>query len=121
MKSGELRGNAVTIDQLIQQLREFVQARDWDKFHSPKNLSMALSVEAAELVEHFQWLTEQESFTLAPDKKAEVALEMADVLIYLLRLADKLGIDLFDSAWRKLELNEQKYPADEVRGSAAKR
>lgn len=109
------------IEQLKQRLRDFARARDWEQFHSPKNLSMALIVEAAELVEHFQWLTEAQSHALAGDKRREVEQEMADVFIYLTRLADLLGLDLLAAAYRKIELNEKKYPADEVRGSAEKR
>lgn len=110
--------DALTV--LTQRLREFAQARDWDQFHAPKNLAVALSVEAAELVEHFQWLTEQQSTSLSPDTREQVALEMADVFIYLLRLADKLDVDLISTAWDKIDLNEKKYPADEVRGKAGK-
>jgi NTP pyrophosphatase (non-canonical NTP hydrolase) len=106
---------------LKQRLREFAQARDWDQFHAPKNLAMALSVETAELVEHFQWLTEQQSTSLSPATRQQVALEMADVFIYLLRLADKLDVDLIAAAWCKIDLNEKKYPAGEVRGKAGKR
>jgi dCTP diphosphatase len=106
---------------LKQRLQDFAQARDWDQFHAPKNLAVALSVEAAELVEHFQWLTEQQSASLSPETRQQVALEMADVFIYLLRLADKLDVDLISAAWRKIDINENKYPADEVRGKAGKR
>jgi dCTP diphosphatase len=109
-----------TLDELRQRLREFARARDWEQFHSPKNLSMALIVEAAELVEHFQWLTEAQSHALAPEKRREVEEEIADVFIYLTRLSDLLGVDLMQAAERKIALNEQKYPADKVRGSAAK-
>ncbi|MFQ5755356.1 MAG: nucleotide pyrophosphohydrolase [Acidiferrobacterales bacterium] len=111
----------MTLDSLTEQLRAFAHARDWDQFHSPKNLSMALSVEAAELVEHFQWLTERESLNLSASQREQVALEMADVFIYLLRLADKLDVDLLEIARRKIVLNEQKYPAEKVRGQAGKR
>ncbi|MDG0979143.1 MAG: nucleotide pyrophosphohydrolase [Halieaceae bacterium] len=100
--------------------RGFAQERDWDQFHSPKNLAMALLGEAGELIEHFQWLTEDESRSLSPEKKADVSTEMADVLLYLVRLADKLDIDLYQSSLDKLELNSQKYPADQVKGSARK-
>jgi NTP pyrophosphatase (non-canonical NTP hydrolase) len=110
----------LTIEQLQQRIRDFASARDWDQFHSPKNLSMALIAEAAELVEHFQWLTQEQSRGLPEDKRAEVSLELADIFIYLLRLADKLGVDLIDAAARKIELNAEKYPADNVRGSAKK-
>jgi len=101
-------------------LREFAQARDWEQFHSPKNLSMALIVEAAELVEHFQWLTEPQSTSLPADKLQQVAYELADIFIYTLRLADRLHVDLPATVQRKIELNEKKYPADKVKGSAKK-
>lgn len=108
------------IEQLQQKLREFASARDWDQFHSPKNLSMALIAEAAELIEHFQWLTEEQSHNLPEKTRTEVEHEMADIFLYLLRLADKLEIDLVEVAERKFKLNEEKYPADLVRGSARK-
>ena len=108
------------IDQLKLRLREFAAARDWDQFHSPKNLSMALIAEAAELVEHFQWLTEEQSLNLKPDKRAEVETELADILLYLIRAADKLDIDLIKAAYDKIEHNAQKYPAEQVRGSSKK-
>ena len=101
-------------------LRAFTAARDWDKFHSPKNLSMALIAEAAELVEHFQWLTERESVRLSPDKLREVELELGDILIYLIRISDKLGVDLVKAGNRKLALNQKKYPARKVRGRSEK-
>ncbi|MDQ1362305.1 MAG: dCTP diphosphatase [Pseudomonadota bacterium] len=110
----------LTIEQLQQQLREFAAARDWDQFHSPKNLSMALIAEAAELVEHFQWLTEEQSRSLPETKRTEVEYELADIFVYLLRLADKLDVDLLKAAENKLKLNAEKYPADKVRGSAKK-
>jgi len=99
-------------------LADFARRRDWEQFHSPKNLSMALIAEAAELVEHFQWLTEEQSKTLDADKKDAVAMEMADILIYLVRTAERLDIDLIDSAWRKIEINEKRYPAEKVHGDA---
>lgn len=108
------------LTQLRNQLRDYVQARDWDQFHSPKNLVMALSVEASELLEHFQWLSEEQSHSLTPEKREQVAQEMSDVLVYLVRLADKLDIDLLEAADAKLKLNALKYPADKVRGSAKK-
>ena len=91
-------------------LRAFCAARDWHRFHTPKNLVMALSVEAAELVEHFQWATPEESLALAPEKRAEVADEIADVLIYLTELADVLGIDPIAAAREKIVKNAAKYP-----------
>lgn len=108
------------LEALKLRLRRFAAERDWDRYHSPKNLSMALMAEAAELVEHFQWLTEGESSNLPPEKHREVELEMADVLIYLIRLADKLGLNLIEAVDRKILINEQKYPAARVRGSAKK-
>jgi NTP pyrophosphatase (non-canonical NTP hydrolase) len=105
---------------LRDKLRSFAEARDWDQFHSPKNLSMALMVETAELLEHFQWLTPAQSNDLAADKKAEVADELADVLLYLIRLSDKLGVDLRDAALQKLDKNALKYPENQVRGCAKK-
>lgn len=108
------------LDELRDRLREFVRERDWEQFHSPKNLAMAMIVEAAELVEHFQWLTEDESNDISPEKREEVAHEIADTFIYLLRMADVLNIDLIEAAQAKMTLNAQKYPADKVRGSNAK-
>jgi len=105
---------------LRDKLRAFVAERDWDQFHSPKNLASALSVEAAELLEHFQWLTEEQSRNLPPEKLAEVRDEMADVFVYLVRLADKLDVDLLAAAAVKMEKNALKYPAGKVRGSMKK-
>jgi NTP pyrophosphatase (non-canonical NTP hydrolase) len=105
---------------LRDKLRAFAEARNWDQFHSPKNLSMALMVEVAELMEHFQWLTEAQSFDLAAENKNAVSEELADILLYLVRLSDKLGVDLLEAALHKLEKNAVKYPAEQVRGSAKK-
>jgi NTP pyrophosphatase (non-canonical NTP hydrolase) len=101
-------------------LRTFARDRDWEQFHSPKNLAAALSVEAAELLEHFQWLTEEQSRNLPPEKRAQAAEEVADVLLYALQLADKLGIDPLDAAWKKLRINEEKYPVERARGRSTK-
>ena len=101
-------------------LAAFAAARDWQQFHSPKNLAMALSVEAAELVEEFQWLTEEQSRRLDAERAERVRLELADVFIYLLRIADTLGVDLLLAADEKMALNERKYPAERVRGDARK-
>ncbi len=109
-----------TLEALKVSLRRFAARRDWDQFHSPKNLAIALSVEASELLEHFQWVTEAESRRLDRYKLNQVGDELADVLIYLVRLADKLGIDLLDAAARKLRKNAKKYPAEKVRGSSKK-
>ena len=109
-----------SLNDLTIRLREFAAARDWEQFHSPKNLAMALAVEASEIMEHFQWLTEEQSSGLPPKKLQQVKEEIADVLIYLTRLADRLGVDPLEAAYEKLEVNQAKYPADKVRGSAKK-
>jgi NTP pyrophosphatase (non-canonical NTP hydrolase) len=101
-------------------LRQFAKDRDWDQFHSPKNLSMALSVEVSELLENFQWLTEEQSHTLDPQQRAAVADEIADVQMYLARLADKLDINIGEAIEQKIVKNEAKYPADKVKGSSKK-
>lgn len=110
-------------DQLLdlkERLRQFAGERDWDQYHSPKNLAMALIVEAAELVEHFQWITQEQSQSLSDDKRAEVEAELADILIYLVRIADKLDVDLYRAALAKLQHNAEKYPTDQVRGHSKK-
>jgi len=108
------------VDTLIQELRTFAAERDWERYHSPKNLSMALAVEAAELMEHFQWLTEAQSEALPEAKLAAVREEIGDVLIYLVRLCDRLGVDPLQAAMDKVRANRRKYPADRVRGKADK-
>ena len=108
------------INALKLRLREFADKRDWNQFHSPKNLCMALGIEVSEIAEHFQWLTEEQSRNLPKDKLAEVSDELADTLLYLVRLADKLGIDLLAAAAAKIELNEKKYPVEMARGNARK-
>lgn len=108
------------LDELQAAQRAFAHERDWEQFHTPKNLASALSVEAAELLEHFQWLTEEQSRTLPDEKRVRVGEEIADVLLYLLQLSDKLQIDVMDAAWRKLRLNAEKYPVDRARGSIRK-
>ena len=108
------------LESLRNQLRTFAADRDWDQFHSPKNLASALAVEASELLEHFQWLTEAESQQLSPEALNEVRTEVADVLLYLIRISDKLGIDLISAAYAKIELNAAKYPVDKARGSSKK-
>ena len=107
-----------TLQDLNAKLLAFARERDWEQFHSPKNLSMALAGEAGELLEHFQWLSEEQSADLPTGKKDQVALEMADILIYLVRLAERLDIDLVDAAYRKIALNQARYPAEQVRGDA---
>lgn len=107
-------------EQIKMYLRAFAEQRDWTQFHSPKNLAMALSVEVAELLEHFQWLTESESEQLQAEQLAPIADEIADVQLYLVRLADQLKIDIPQAIASKTVKNELKYPADKVRGSAKK-
>lgn len=106
------------LESLRQRLALFAKERDWEQFHSPKNLSMALIAEAAELVEHFQWLSEEQSGQLPMDKLDAVRLELADIQIYLIRIADRLGVDLLKAAWDKIEINDQRYPVALVRGDA---
>ena len=109
---------ADSLAQLNRRLKTFAQVRNWEQFHSPKNLAMALIAECAELVEHFQWLSEEQSRQLPPAKKEAVALELADILIYLIRCAERLDIDLIEAANCKIELNEKRYPAARVHGDA---
>jgi dCTP diphosphatase len=108
------------LEALRAKLREFIAQRDWAQFHNPKNLAMALIAEAGELVEHFQWLTPEEADRLPPHARTEVEHELADVFIFLVELADRLGVDLLAAAERKLALNAQKYPVDKARGRATK-
>lgn len=110
--------NPDSLETLRHRLAAFARAREWEAFHSPKNLSMALIAEAAELVEHFQWLTQAESADLPADKFEQVRLELADILIYLIRIGDQLGVDLIQAANDKMDINEDRYPADKVRGLA---
>jgi len=111
---------ADSLQELRARINDFVAERDWAQFHTPKNLAMAMIVEAAELVEHFQWDTPQESQQLAPEKREAVSHELADTFVYLLRLAEVLQIDLIQAANQKIDLNAKKYPADKARGSNAK-
>ena len=110
----------VTLEGLRDRLRAFADARDWNQFHTPKNLAIALSVEAGELLEHFQWISGQDSLTLPPDKRGEIEQEMADVLLYLVRLADTLNVDLVRAADKKIDTNARKYPVEKSRGSSKK-
>lgn len=107
-------------ESLKTRLRRFADERDWNQYHSPKNLAMALSVEVAELVECFQWLTEAQSQSLDSDQRQAVIDEIADVQLYLVRLADKLDVDIVQAVEQKIIKNEAKYPADQVNGSAQK-
>lgn len=108
------------LQQLKLYLRDFAEQRDWQQYHSPKNLAMALTVEAAELLEPFQWLSEEQSKTLNAAQHQAVSDEIADVQVYLVRLADQLNIDILEAVAHKTQQNERKYPADKVRGSARK-
>jgi len=110
----------MNIDDLADRLRAFAQERDWEQFHAPKNLAMALAVEAAELMEHFQWLTERQSGELSSAAKEQVATELADVFIYTVRLADRLGVDLEPAVEAKILANAAKYPIEKSRGNAKK-
>ncbi len=105
-----------SLNELKQKLDAFVQARDWAQFHSPKNLAMAMIVEAAELVEHFQWNTEAESHVLSAEKREQVGHELADTFVYLLRISQVLDIDLIEAANKKIALNAVKYPVEKARG-----
>lgn len=109
-----------SLEMLRNRLRKFAAERDWDQYHTPKNLSMALIAEAAELVEHFQWVEGTNSHLLEDKTRISVEEELADILIYLVRIADKLDIDLYQATERKIGINALKYPADKVRGSAKK-
>lgn len=120
IQSGGIQMNPDSLSQLTQRLRSFASERDWDKFHSPKNLAMALTGEAGELAAELQWLTEDESKVLDGEALGRVKAEAGDVLIYLTRLADKLQIDLIEAANAKISINEQRYPAERVRGQSKK-
>jgi len=109
------------IAQVAAQLRAFARERDWEKFHTPKNLAASVAIEAAELQEVFQWLTDEQSAALTSEQRASAEREIADVAIYLIRLADQLGIDLDDAVQEKLRDNARRYPRESVHGSAAKR
>jgi dCTP diphosphatase len=110
----------VEIDAIRDELRQFAVERQWDQFHSPRNLAAALAVESAELLEHFQWLTDTDSANLSADTRDKVILEMADVFLYLVRLADKLDTNLIEAARRKLSINARKYPISLAKGNAKK-
>lgn len=109
-----------SLDNLTLAISRFAEERDWEQFHSPKNLAMAIIVEAGELMEHFQWLTQQQSRELDDEQRRAVSLEMADVLIYLVRMAEQLNIDLLQAAKEKMAINAEKYPADKSYGRADK-
>ncbi len=112
--------NNLDLNTIRDRLRKFVNERDWNQFHNPKNIAIALSIESSELLELFQWLTDAESQELDKGKQREAEMELADILIYLIRIADKLDIDLLDAVAKKLEINEQRYPVSKVKGKAVK-
>lgn len=112
--------NTTPLQDLSQRLRQFAAERDWDQFHTPKNLATALVAEAGELAAEFQWLTAAQSGAPTTEQLARMRAEAADVLIYLVRLADKLGFDLLEAATAKIAANERRYPAEKVRGSVRK-
>jgi dCTP diphosphatase len=109
-----------SLEELVERLRAFARERDWDQFHTPKNLAMGIAIEAAELMEEFQWLTPEQSVALPPKTQEAVRHEIADVFVYLILLADKLGVDLLSAAADKIAINAGKYPAQTVRGKATK-
>ncbi|MHB1398972.1 MAG: nucleotide pyrophosphohydrolase [Trichloromonadaceae bacterium] len=110
----------ITLQELKERMADFVRERDWEQFHTPKNLSMSIAIEAAELMEHFQWLTVEQSRNLAPEALAEIGEELADIVIYSLSMANALKLDLADTVQAKMEKNIRKYPSERVRGKAHK-
>ena len=108
--------STATVDDLRQLVRQFVDERDWKKFHSPKNLSMALTIEAGELMEHFQWITPEESRDRNQEQRVAIGEELADVMCYLLAIANEMNIDVTSTLNRKMELNRKKYPVEEIKG-----
>ena len=108
------------MEDLARAVKQFNRERDWEKFHTPKNLAMALTIEASELAEIFLWLTAEESEHLSPEALVRASEEIGDVMLYLLNLAERLGIDPLEAARKKLEMNGEKYPATRVRGQALK-
>jgi len=116
----QIKQSETYLKDLQSRLRQFAIDRDWEQFHAPKNLAMALAVEAGELMEHYQWLSEEQSENLNQEQLQTVGFEVADVFIFTVRLADRMGIDLADLVEKKIKINEEKYPAEKVRGSAKK-
>ena len=112
----EISDDQTRVSDLRDLVAQFVNERDWSQFHSPKNLSMSIAIEAAELMEHFQWLTVEQSKELSPEQRVEVSEELADVLCYTVALANSLDLDISQSVFRKMELNREKYPAEKFQG-----
>ena len=115
-----IRDDCTTLQELKARVAEFVSEREWQQFHTPKNLSMSIAIEAAELMEHFQWLTVEQSKGLGPEALGEIGEELADIVIYSLSLANVLGLDLAQTVRAKMEKNIRKYPKDKVRGKSHK-
>ncbi len=109
-----------TMEQLKERMADFVRERDWEQYHTPKNLSMSIAIEAAELMEHFQWLTVEESQNLQPEALTDIGEELADIVIYSLSMAKALNLDLAETVSKKMDKNILKYPTDKVRGKAHK-
>jgi NTP pyrophosphatase (non-canonical NTP hydrolase) len=109
-----------TLEQLRERMATFVTERDWDQFHTPKNISMSIAIEAAELMEHFQWLTVEQSKSLDPDLLEAIGEELADIVIYSLSMANTLGLDLAETVLKKMAKNSRKYPVEKVKGKAHK-
>ena len=120
MEDAKPQSGVDRIERLRRDLRRFAADRNWEQFHTPKNLAIALSVEAGELLEHFQWLTAEQSEKLSGSPLVQVRQELADVFLYLLSLSDRLGVDLLVAAFEKIELNAKKYPVELAKGSAKK-
>lgn len=120
MNKDKIKQQSGMLYEISKDLADFAMERDWDQFHTPKNLSMALSVEVSELVEIYQWLTTEESQNLSSKKKMAVQEELGDIMIYLVRIADKAGVDLLYAANEKIKINRQKYPVEQVKGKAHK-
>jgi NTP pyrophosphatase (non-canonical NTP hydrolase) len=109
-----------TLQQLKERMADFVRERDWEQYHTPKNLSMSIAIEAAELMEHFQWLTVEGSQNLPAEALADIGEELADIVIYSLSLANALKLDLAETVSNKMDKNVRKYPSEKVRGKAHK-
>jgi len=116
----EKKNNSPDLDGIMEKIIKFRKARDWEKFHNPKNLAISISLEASELLEHFQWLNFQESIKYAKDHKEEISREISDIIVYLLYLSHDLDIDLLDSVDKKISENDSKYPIDKSKGKSLK-
>lgn len=115
-QSDQKRDDRTQVSELRQLVAEFVKERDWEQFHSPKNLSMSIAIEAAELMEHFQWISREDSANLTPGQRLEVSRELADVVCYVMAMANSLNIDISNAVFQKMKLNREKYPPSEFKG-----